>query len=515
MPDSIPFDLLVVGGGINGAGIARDGAGRGLKVLLVEKGDLAEATSSASSKLIHGGLRYLEHYQFRLVRESLSERATMLAIAPHIVRALPFVLPHPPDAPRPAWMVRLGLSLYDVFALGSRLPRSQKLDLRRHACGRPLKEHLVKGFSYSDCWVDDARLVVGNAMDAAKRGATVLTRTRFLRAARQGNLWRATLRDSDGRERVVAARALVNAAGPWAAEVLKDAVSARAGESPRALNDAPLSGRAGRRLRLVKGSHIVVPAGEPLPAAYILQHTDRRVVFVIPFEGRFNLIGTTDVPFEGDPANATCSAEEAEYLCAAVARYFRTPPRPEDAVWSFAGVRPLLDDEEADPSKITRDYALELEDGNGQAPVLTVFGGKLTTYRRLAEKVLARLAPFFPGLGRPWTATAPLPGGDFGGRTPEDVFGHLARDYPGIGEEALRNIFRRHGLLAWVVLGGAKTLADLKPDFGGGLFAREVAYLRAHEWAHAPEDVLWRRTKCGLAMTASERQAFAGEFARR
>ncbi|MEK7245533.1 MAG: glycerol-3-phosphate dehydrogenase, partial [Pseudomonadota bacterium] len=329
MPDSTPFDLLVVGGGINGAGIARDAAGRGLKVLLVEQADLAQATSSASSKLIHGGLRYLEHYQFRLVRESLRERDAMLAIAPHIVHALPFVLPHGACAPRPAWLVRLGLFLYDAFALESRLARSQGLDLRHHAYGAPLRESLVHGFSYADCWVDDARLVVGNAMDAAKRGASVLTRTRFLGAAREGSLWRATLRDEDGRERAVAARALVNAAGPWAADVLNDAGSAR----------------TGRRLRLVKGSHIVVPAHEPLPAAYILQNTDRRVVFVIPFEGRFNLIGTTDVPYQGDPAKATCSAEEAEYLCAAVALYFHRPPRPEDAVWSFAGVRPLLDDE--------------------------------------------------------------------------------------------------------------------------------------------------------------------------
>lgn len=496
MPDSIPLDLLVVGGGINGAGIARDAQGRGLKVLLVEQADLAEATSSASSKLIHGGLRYLEHYQFRLVRESLNERDTMLAIAPHIVRALPFVLPHPPDAPRPAWLVRLGLSLYDVFALGSRLPRSRKLDLRRHSYGAPLRENLVQGFSYSDCWVDDARLVVGNAMDAARGGASVLTHTRFLRATRDGNLWRATLRDADGREHAVAARALVNAAGPWAADVLKDAFSAR----------------AGKRLRLVKGSHIVVPAHAPLAAAYILQNTDRRVVFVIPFEGRFNLIGTTDVPYQGDPANATCSAEEAEYLCAAVARYFRHPPSPSDAVWSFAGVRPLLDDEEADPSKITRDYALELEGGNGQAPVLTIFGGKLTTYRRLAEKVLDRLLPFFPGLGRPWTAESPLPGGDFQGHTPDEIFADLARDYPGIGQEILRGIFRRHGTLARNVLGDARSPADLGPGFGGGLLAREVAYLKADEWAQAPEDILWRRTKCGLAMTGTERRTFAETF---
>ena len=496
MPDSSPFDLLVVGGGINGVGIARDGAGRGLKVLLVEQGDLAQATSSASSKLIHGGLRYLEHYQFRLVRESLQERDALLAIAPHIVHALTFILPHPPDAPRPAWLVRLGLLLYDAFALGSRLPRSRQIDFRRHPYGARLNENIVQGFSYSDCWVDDARLVVGNAMDAARLGASVLTRTSFVRATRDRNLWRATLRDANGSERAVAARALVNASGPWAADVRNDTGAKR----------------TGKYLRLVKGSHIVVPAHEPLPAAYILQNTDGRVVFMIPFGDRFNLIGTTDIPYQGDPAKATCSAEEAEYLCAAVALYFRRPPKPSDAVWSFAGVRPLLDDDEADPAKITRDYALELEGGNGEPPVLTVFGGKLTTYRRLAEKALVRLAPWFPDLGRAWTATAPLPGGDFQGLTADDIFADLERGYPGIGQEILRVIFRRHGMLARDVLGDARSPADLGFDFGGGLFAREVAYLKAHEWAQAPEDILWRRTKCGLAMTGPERRAFAENF---
>lgn len=496
MPDPASYDLLVVGGGINGAGIARDAAGRGLKTLLVEQADLASATSSASSKLIHGGLRYLEHYQFRLVRESLTERDALLAIAPHIVRPLPFVLPHGADAPRPAWMIRLGLFLYDAFAYESRLPRTRGLDLRRHPFGAPLRETLSRGFSYSDCWVDDARLVVGNAMDAAARGATVLVRTRLVRAKREDNLWRAVLRGADGREQAVAARALVNVAGPWAADVRESAGSAA----------------TGRGLRLVKGSHIVVPAEQPLAAAYILQNVDRRVVFVIPFEGRYNLIGTTDVPYQGDPAAAVCAPEEADYLCAAVARYFRRPPSPKDAVWSFAGVRPLLDDASADPSKITRDYALEYDGEPGKAPLLTVFGGKLTTYRRLAEKALARLAPVFPGLGRPWTATAPLPGGDFRGGTADEVFAGLAREYPGIERDIVRAIFRRHGTLARDVLGDAKSLADLGAGFGAGLFAREVDYLKAREWARAPEDVLWRRTKCGLAMTADERAAFAAGF---
>ncbi len=492
-----PYDLLVIGGGINGAGIARDAAGRGLKVLLVEKGDLAAATSSASSKLIHGGLRYLEHYEFRLVGEALRERDALLAIAPHIVQPLEFVLPHPPDAPRPAWLVRLGLYLYDALAIGGRLPRSRGLDLARDPAGRPLKEEFAKGFSYPDCRVDDARLVVFNVMDASRRGATVRTRTRLENARREGGVWQATLKGEDGAIQTVAARALINAAGPWAGAVLGEAVH------------VPTR----KKLRLVKGSHIVVPAAEPLGHAYILQNTDRRVVFVIPYQDRFNLIGTTDVPYAGDPADAACSPEEADYLCRAVARYFRRPPRPADAVWSFAGVRPLFDDARSDPSKITRDYALELENGGGGAPALTVFGGKLTTYRRLAEKVLDRLAPFFPGQGGRWTARAPLPGGAFGARAPAEMFEDLARAYPGLAHESLRGIFRRHGTLARDVLGEAKTAADLGRDFGAGLFAREVGYLKAHEWATTPDDVLWRRSKCGLAMTEAERRAFAAAFA--
>ena len=492
-----PYDLLVIGGGINGAGIARDAAGRGLAVLLVEKADLASATSSASSKLIHGGLRYLEHYEFRLVGEALRERDTLLAIAPHIVQPLEFILPHPSDALRPAWLVRLGLYLYDVLAMSSRLPRSRGFDFARHPAGRPLKEEIVHGFSYPDCRVDDARLVVGNVADASRRGADVRVRTRVESAKRESGLWHVALKGEGDAMETVAARVLVNAAGPWAGAVLSDAVH------------VPTQ----KKLRLVKGSHIVVPTIEPLDRAYILQNTDRRVVFVIPYQDRFNLIGTTDIPYEGDPANAACSPEEAGYLCRAVARYFRNPPRPADAVWSFAGVRPLFDDEQSDPSKITRDYALEMENGAGNAPVLTVFGGKLTTYRRLAEKVMDRLAPFFPGLGGRWTAHAPLPGGAFGARPTEAVFEDLARAYPGIGREALHGIFRRHGTLARDVLGDAKAAADLGRDFGGGLSAREVGHLKAREWATTPDDVLWRRSKCGLVMTEAERLAFAEAFA--
>ncbi|MBM3566285.1 MAG: glycerol-3-phosphate dehydrogenase [Alphaproteobacteria bacterium] len=500
MPLASQFDLLVVGGGINGAGIARDAAGRGLRVLLVEKDDLASATSSASSKLIHGGLRYLEHYEFRLVGEALSEREILLTIAPHLVHALDFVLPHPAGAPRPAWLVRLGLYLYDLLAAGSRLRRSRALDLTRDPAGRPLKDAFSKGFSYPDCRVDDARLVVGNVTDAVRRGGTVRIRTRLESATREGKIWRATLRGSDGAAQTVAARAIVNAAGPWVGDVLKDAV-----RLPTQKN-----------LRLVKGSHIVVPAAEPLSSAYILQNDDRRVVFVIPYQDRFNLIGTTDIPYQGDPAAASCSAEEIEYLCRAVGRYFRHSPTPADVVWSFAGVRPLFDDRQTDPSKVTRDYTLETDagpDGYG-APAISVFGGKLTTYRRLAEKVMETLAPFFPGLGSRWTARAPLPGGAFGGRGGEAVFEDLVRDYPAVGRAALTGIFRRHGTLAREVLGDAHNAADLGHDFGGGLFAREAAYFKTGEWATRPDDVLWRRSKCGLAMTETERRAFAEAFAR-
>ena len=380
------YDLLVVGGGINGVGIARDAVGRGLSVLLVEQSDLASGTSSASSKLIHGGLRYLEQYEFRLVREALAEREVLLAIAPHIVTPLTFVLPHDASL-RPAWMIRAGLFLYDHLAPRSRLPASGALDLQRTPAGEPLKPGFTRGFAYADCWVDDSRLVVLNAVDAAERGAVVRTRCRFVSAVPEGGYWRATIAPASGAVETVAARILVNAAGPWVEQVLRRGIG-RAGPS---------------KLRLVKGSHIVVPrlyAGEQ---AYILQNPDRRIVFVIPYEQRFTLIGTTDEFFGGDPGEVAISTAEAQYLCASASRFLKAAVRPDDVVWSYAGVRPLYDDAAEDASTLTRDYVFDVAAEEGRPPVLSIFGGKITTYRRLAEHALRQLQPHLPGLGRPWT----------------------------------------------------------------------------------------------------------------
>ncbi|MBI3453879.1 MAG: glycerol-3-phosphate dehydrogenase [Rhodospirillales bacterium] len=398
--ENSPYDLLVIGGGVNGAGIARDAAGRGLKVLMAEQNDLAAATSSASSKLIHGGLRYLEYYAFRLVREALAERDVLLANAPHIIWPMRFVLPHMSEL-RPAWMIRAGLFLYDHLGWTpgkpSRLPGSKGVDLSG-PYGQGLKDTYTKGFVYSDCWVDDARLVALNARGAADLGADIRVHTQVVAARRDGAVWRAQIVDRDnGRKTEIVARALVNAAGPWVGPMLGgviDSISTPA------------------RLRLVKGSHIVVPRQYEGEHAFILQNDDRRVVFMIPYEGRFTLIGTTDIPFEGDPARVAISPEETEYLCRAANRYLAKALTPADAVWSYAGVRPLYDDGKSDASATTRDYVLEVNGRAGTPPVLSVFGGKITTYRRLAEHALEKLAPFFPAMGKAWTAGAPLPGGD-------------------------------------------------------------------------------------------------------
>ncbi len=477
------YDLLVIGGGINGAGIARDAAGRGLKVLLVEQGDLAGATSSASSKLIHGGLRYLEHYEFRLVREGLAEREVLLRLAPHIIRPLRFVLPHDASL-RPVWMIRAGLFLYDHLARRSRLPGSRLLDLRRDAAGAPLKPGYARGFAYSDCRVEDSRLVVLNALDAAERGAEIRTRCRFLRARRENGFWRAEIeavgRSGANPSVAVEARILVNAAGPWVDRVLRDGLG--------------LDGA--RHLRLVKGSHIVVPRLYDGDQAYILQNTDARVVFVIPYEGDFTLIGTTDVPFRGDPAEAAISPDEIAYLCAAVDRYFVRAVRPEDVVWSFAGVRPLHDDAESDPSAVTRDYMLEVEGMN--APVLSVFGGKITTYRRLAEEAVGRIGTALGRPGTPWTAAAALPGGEFGGRDLPAFEAEMARRHSWLPPATLRRMVRAYGTRAQRLLGAAASLDDLGADLGAGLTERELAYLVEAEWARTAEDILWRRSKLGL-----------------
>ncbi|MFQ5785173.1 MAG: glycerol-3-phosphate dehydrogenase [Alphaproteobacteria bacterium] len=479
--DGGTVDLLVIGGGINGAGIARDAAGRGCSVLLCEQDDLAAATSSASSKLIHGGLRYLEFYEFRLVREALAEREVLLENAPHIIFPLRFVLPHDSSL-RPVWMIRAGLFLYDRLGGRRRLPGSHGVDLRRGSFGDPLKPSVGRGFVYSDCWVDDSRLVVLNALDAAQRGATILTRTRCVSATRDNGSWRAVLRDARGGETTVRARVLVNAAGPWVARVLQDA----------------LDGYRETRLKLIKGSHIVVPRLYEGSHAYILQNNDRRIVFVIPYERRFSLIGTTEAAFDGDPAKAEIDAAETAYLCDAVGRYFAKPVTPDDVVWSYAGVRPLYDNAAKSASAVTRDYVLDLDAQPGGAPLLSVLGGKITTYRRLAEHAFETLRPHLPGIGAPWTARAPLPGGDLPGADFSAFLAELRRARSWLPDDLAFRLARAYGSRVDTVLGDARGLADLGHDFGAGLYEREVDYLTNEEWAMTAEDVLWRRSKLGL-----------------
>jgi glycerol-3-phosphate dehydrogenase len=475
-------DLLVIGGGINGAGIARDAAGRGLSVILVEKADLAAATSSSSSKLIHGGLRYLEHFEFRLVAEALAEREIMLSIAGHLTWPTRFIAPHVPEL-RPRWMIRIGLFLYDHLARRSLLPGSQAVRLDRPPFASGLRPELKHGFIFSDCRVDDARLVVVNVLDAANRGARVLVRTECVSARRAGVLWHAQLSNGEA----VQTRAVVNAAGPWVKEVLNQHL----GEPTR------------DSVRLVKGSHIVLPRLYEGEHAFILQNDDRRVVFMIPYEERFTLVGTTDVDYEGDPASPRASEAEIDYLCRAAGRYLARAPAPADVLWRYAGVRPLYDDGSEDPSAITRDYTLRVDDSNGAAPVLSVFGGKITTYRRLAEHALEKLAPYFPGMKPAWTAQTPLPGSGFADRSAaKEVVFEKYRDVPPL---VLQGVFRRHGTLAPQVLGDG----DVGEHYGAGLTERELRYLVEREWAHNAEDVLWRRTKCGLHMSESERRRVA------
>ena len=481
------YDLIVVGGGINGVGIARDAAGRGLRVLLCESGDLGSATSSASSKLIHGGLRYLEHYEFRLVAEALAEREVLLRCAPHIVRPMRFVMPHVREL-RPAWMIRAGLFLYDYLARRQTLPGSQGVDLRAAPYSSGLKPGLERGFIYSDCWVDDARLVICNARAAVDRGARIMTRTRCIEAARTGGFWRVKLRDDAGLESEVAARALANVSGPWARKFLVETL-----REPITFN-----------LKLVKGSHIVVPRLYDGAHAFILQNDDRRVVFVYPYEHRYTLIGTTDVVCPGEPGPCGASEEEIAYLCRAANRYFARQLNAADVVWSYCGIRPLFDDGARDPSAITRDYVFRVDGSTNSAPALSVFGGKITTYRRLAERALEQLAPWFPEMAGPWTANAPLPGGDGDCARPA---GMLTDRYHGLPDSLVAALVGRHGTLIGEVLGEAGAVSDLGSHFGAHLYAKEVDYFIDREWARTGEDVLWRRTKCGLHLTAPEQQA--------
>jgi D-erythritol 1-phosphate dehydrogenase len=485
-------DIAVIGGGINGAGIARDAAGRGLKVLLCEKGDLAEGTSSRSGKLVHGGLRYLEYYEFRLVREALIEREVLLASAPHIIWPLRFVLPHSPGQ-RPAWLVRAGLFLYDHLGGRKRLPPSRDLDLSLAPEGAPLRPEFRRGFEYSDCWVDDARLVVLNLVDAARLGSLVLPRTRATQARRVGNTWHLEMQSEDGLAHVVRARALVNAAGPWVEDVLQHVTG---------LNSS-------HGVRLVKGSHIVVPKFWSGTHAYLLQNDDRRVIFVNPYQGDLALIGTTDIPYEGRAEDVAIDDAEIRYLLSALARYVKAPPESSDIVHSFSGVRPLYDDNSENPSAVTR--LLEIDGGPDIAPVLSIFGGKITTYRKLAEHALQRLAPWFPLSSPAWTAGARLPGGDIPG-TFEDFVVDLGREYSELPTTLIRHYARLYGTRARGLLGPTRTCADLGCHFGGDFYEREARYLRETEWATDASDVLDRRTKHGLHLTACQRAAFEDGF---
>lgn len=480
-----PYDLAIIGGGINGAGIARDAAGRGLSVFLCEKNDLASATSSASTKLIHGGLRYLEHYEFRLVREALKEREVLLRAAPHIIWPLRFVLPHVQGL-RPAWLIRLGLFLYDHLGGREILPASEGFKFAKHTAGVPLKSALKKGFVYSDCWVQDSRLTVLNAMDAHDKGAEVHTREECVEAKREDGLWLVRTRRQGADEiREIRARSLVNASGPWCAEVIEGALSLH----------------SKRKIRLVKGSHIVVPKLFEHDYCYIFQNPDGRIVFAIPYEQDFTLVGTTDVDYQGDPSDTAISGEEVDYLCELVNQYFEKQICKEDVVWTYSGVRPLYGDVSESASAVTRDYTLDLEGEKGEAPLLNIFGGKITTYRKLAEHAMQKICDALGASDEPWTANTPLPGGDIGGVDFDGYVAKVQTKYPWLPSTLAYRYARNYGTLLEKIVGGATTLEGLGECFGDDLFEAEVGYLIRCEWACSADDILWRRSKLGLHLS--------------
>jgi glycerol-3-phosphate dehydrogenase len=490
-----PVDLLVVGGGINGVGIARDAAGRGLSVLLVERGDLAGATSSASSKLIHGGLRYLEQYEFRLVHESLAEREVLLAAAPYIVRPLRFVLPvH--EGLRPPWLLRLGLFLYDHIGGRKRLPPTRTVRRRKEPeFFAPLAEGHRLGFEYSDCWADDARMVVVNAIDAKQRGAQIEPGWALAAARREAGLWVMEVASRTGERRTVRTRALVNAGGPWVEDILKLAGAHRH-----------------RSLRLVKGSHIVVRRLYPGPQAYTLQNADGRVVFAIPYEDDFTLIGTTDIPFSGDPHGVHVDATEVTYLCGLISGYLRTPVIPKDVVWNYSGVRPLYDDGGVSASTVTRDYVFDLDASTGQAPLLSIFGGKLTTYRKLAEHALSKLLPVLEVSMPAWTRGATLPGGDLPKGDLESFIADRTRAHPYVAAPLMRRLCRSYGTRIEAILRAAKQLSDLGAEVAPGVYEAELDLMRTQEWARTADDALWRRSKLGLHLTPEARERVKAWF---
>ena len=497
MPDSTQFDIVVIGGGVNGTGIARDAVGRGYSVLLCEMDDLASGTSSRATKLVHGGLRYLEYYKFKLVAESLAEREVLWAAAPHIIWPLRFVLPHVKGM-RPAWFLRLGLFVYDHLGGRKLLPATKTLDLRKDEAGKPLKLKFRTAFEFSDGWVDDARLVALNARDAADRGAVVRTRTKVASARREGGRWRVELEEvGTGAKEAVTARLLVNAAGPWVDEVIAGA----------------LGRRGAHNVRLVKGSHIVTRKLFEHPHCYFFQNADGRPIFAIPYHGDFTLIGTTDLDFTGNPGSVAISDAETDYLLAAVSAYFKEPVTRADLVWAYAGVRPLFDDGASSSKEATRDYVLKVDGGSGEAPLLNIFGGKLTTYRRLSEKAVDLIAGAIGSKGAHWTRNGTLPGGDFPPTGFEKLVEALRQGYPGLEPALLRRLARAYGTRATLVLGDAKEATDLGQMFGAGLHAREVDYLIENEWALTADDVLWRRSKLGLRIKPQDKERLAAYMA--
>jgi D-erythritol 1-phosphate dehydrogenase len=487
MEDLGAVDLVVIGGGVNGAGIARDAAGRGLSVILCEKGDLGEGTSSRSGKLIHGGLRYLEYYEFRLVREALIEREVLLNAAPHIVWPMRFVLPHSPEQ-RPAWLVRLGLFLYDHLGGRKKLPGSRKLDLRTAPEGKAIKDNFKTAFEYSDCWVDDARLVVLNAIDAQERGAKIIVRTAATSARRSNGRWEVEFGDASGKTSKVKAKALVNAAGPWVESVIN---------SVAGLNSP-------RKVRLVKGSHIIVQKFWEGQQAYLLQNHDKRVIFVNPYEDDLCLIGTTDIPYEGRAEDVEIDQSEIDYLLAAVNRYTKKQLTQADIMQSYSGVRPLYDDDAENPSAVTRDYIFDVD---GDPPLLSVFGGKITTYRKLAEHAMQKLKPFFPTMSDGWTSASILPGGDMANAEFDVFLAKLTRDFPWLPKDVVHHYARLYGTRTSRIINGATSIADLGQNFGDTLYECEIKYLCDHEWASSADDILFRRTKHGVHMSKTQRES--------
>lgn len=482
-------DLIVIGGGINGAGIAADAAGRGLSVLLLEGGDLACATSSASSKLIHGGLRYLEHYEFRLVSEALAEREVLLRLAPQIAFPLRFRLPHQPHL-RPAWMIRAGLFLYDHLGKRTSLPASNGV---KFGADSVLKPELTRGFEYSDCWVDDARLVVLNALEVVERGGEVRTQTKVTRAWREEGVWVVEAHDEKTGETLTwRTKGLVNATGPWVKQFYDDGLKLK---SPRGI-------------RLIKGSHIVVPKVHNQPQAYILQNEDNRIVFVIPWLGEFSIIGTTDVEYHGDPHDVKIDDNEVNYLLKVYNDHFKKTLTKEDIAWTYSGVRPLCDDESDSPQAVTRDYTLEIADENGKAPLLSVFGGKLTTYRKLAEHAMDKLGHYYAGMGPAWTKNGVLPGGDMGTDRNSYVV-QLRRKYDWLPDSLAIRYAHTYGSRTEMLLENKTSLADLGEDFGHGLYETELEYLVEKEWALELDDVIWRRTKLGMWLSEEQKQRVA------